>query len=258
MIKEHIEFIKSLDGEQVIKRSINALYSFSYVILLYKIICLYSNCENPVVVVLTESMANGYHRFDILFNTNHQGQVFNVGDIIVFKQKAHIDYMNAKSNKERSFLQNIAFKVISMIITAPLLKNIFEIAGVPVEKYANIQYNVESGIPCVHRLHQLHQCEPSVCKKAQLAEVRAKYGKDYAPTDYFLSKGDNNNHDDRVLYLNQTLWLHNRDVIGKIQGYVPLLGMLTIWVNEYIIIKYAIIIFILVSVFVEKDQDNQY
>ena len=37
----------------------------------------------------------------------------------------------------------------------------------------------------------------------------------------FLTKGDNNNVDDRGLYAPGQLWLTQRDVVGRARGFVP-------------------------------------
>ena len=35
---------------------------------------------------------------------------------------------------------------------------------------------------------------------------------------YILTKGDNNFVDDRALYAEDQIWLHKKDLMGKIQG----------------------------------------
>lgn len=49
----------------------------------------------------------------------------------------------------------------------------------------------------------------------------------------FLTKGDNNNVDDRGLYAPGQLWLTKNDVVGRARGFLPYLGMVTIYMNEY-------------------------
>lgn len=49
----------------------------------------------------------------------------------------------------------------------------------------------------------------------------------------FLTKGDNNNVDDRGLYAQGQLWLHAKDVVGRARGFLPYVGMVTIYMNEY-------------------------
>ncbi|KAF4517241.1 hypothetical protein B566_EDAN011624 [Ephemera danica] len=49
----------------------------------------------------------------------------------------------------------------------------------------------------------------------------------------FLTKGDNNSVDDRGLYAPGQLWLTKRDVVGRARGFLPYVGMVTIYMNEY-------------------------
>lgn len=36
---------------------------------------------------------------------------------------------------------------------------------------------------------------------------------------YVLTKGDNNNVDDRALYVEKQIWLHKSDLMGKVRGF---------------------------------------
>lgn len=49
----------------------------------------------------------------------------------------------------------------------------------------------------------------------------------------FLTKGDNNSVDDRGLYAPGQLWLTKKDVVGRARGFLPYVGMVTIYMNEY-------------------------
>ncbi|KAJ3018545.1 Signal peptidase complex catalytic subunit S11A [Thoreauomyces humboldtii] len=74
-------------------------------------------------------------------------------------------------------------------------------------------------IPIVHRVLELHQ--------------DATDG-----TQYMLTKGDNNPTDDRALYNPGQMWIKQEDVVGKVQGFVPYVGMVTIILNDYPKFKY--------------------
>ncbi|KAJ1644128.1 Signal peptidase complex catalytic subunit [Coemansia erecta] len=69
-------------------------------------------------------------------------------------------------------------------------------------------------IPIVHRVLKVH--------------TEAETGK-----QYLLTKGDNNNADDRGLYNPGQLWISREDIIGRVKGFVPYAGMGTIWMNDY-------------------------
>ena len=58
---------------------------------------------------------------------------------------------------------------------------------------------------------------------------------------YLLTKGDNNDIDDRGLYPSKKLWLHKEDMIGKVRGYAPYIGYVTIALNENPPLKFAVL-----------------
>lgn len=49
----------------------------------------------------------------------------------------------------------------------------------------------------------------------------------------FLTKGDNNQVDDRGLYAPGQFWLARKDVVGRARGFVPYVGIVTILMNDY-------------------------
>lgn len=57
----------------------------------------------------------------------------------------------------------------------------------------------------------------------------------------FLTKGDNNAVDDRNLYAPGQRWLRRSEMIGKAVASVPYMGMVTILLNDYPSLKYALI-----------------
>lgn len=57
----------------------------------------------------------------------------------------------------------------------------------------------------------------------------------------FLTKGDNNSVDDRGLYAPGQLWLTNEDVVGRARGFLPYVGLVTIYMNDYPKIKVSCI-----------------
>uniref|UniRef100_A0A914W201 Signal peptidase complex catalytic subunit SEC11 n=1 Tax=Plectus sambesii TaxID=2011161 RepID=A0A914W201_9BILA len=61
-------------------------------------------------------------------------------------------------------------------------------------------------------------------------------------TSKFLTKGDNNQVDDRGLYPPGQLWLTRKDVVGRAKGYVPYVGMVTILLNDYPKLKYPALV----------------
>ncbi|XP_058798550.1 signal peptidase complex catalytic subunit SEC11C isoform X2 [Phymastichus coffea] len=94
----------------------------------------------------------------------------------------------------------------------------------PIKVGEIVVFKVEGrDIPIVHRVMKLH--------------VKA----DGNNTVKFLTKGDNNSVDDRGLYARGQLWLTQNDVVGRARGFLPYVGMITIYMNEYPKFKYAIL-----------------
>ena len=56
-----------------------------------------------------------------------------------------------------------------------------------------------------------------------------------------LTKGDNNRVDDRGLYSPGQLWLQREDILGRVRGTLRYLGMVTIILNDYPLLKYVLI-----------------
>lgn len=82
-------------------------------------------------------------------------------------------------------------------------------------------------IPIVHRVIEVH--EPTA--KSKDKEVR------------LLTKGDNNRVDDRGLYSHETgqLWLRPSDITGKAKVHIPYLGIFTILMADYPMLKYVVL-----------------
>jgi signal peptidase len=77
-------------------------------------------------------------------------------------------------------------------------------------------------IPIVHRILKVHRHNDS--DKVEL-----------------LTKGDNNRVDDRGLYAPGQLWLDRDDVLGKAVGTLRYVGMVTIALNDYPVLKYVLV-----------------
>ncbi|XP_047324375.1 signal peptidase complex catalytic subunit SEC11C-like [Impatiens glandulifera] len=56
-----------------------------------------------------------------------------------------------------------------------------------------------------------------------------------------LTKGDNNEVDDRSLYAHGQFWLQRHHIMGRAVGYLPYLGWVTIIITENPLIKYLLI-----------------
>eukprot|EP00037_Helgoeca_nana_P000065 m.20003 g.20003 ORF g.20003 m.20003 type:complete len:199 (+) comp10082_c0_seq1:80-676(+) len=77
-------------------------------------------------------------------------------------------------------------------------------------------------IPIVHRVMKLHQERGTAAIK-------------------FLTKGDNNQVDDRGLYAPGQIWLEPSDVVGRARAFVPKVGIVTILMNDYPQFKFLLL-----------------
>lgn len=88
-------------------------------------------------------------------------------------------------------------------------------------------------IPIVHRVLKVHEKKNGSVK--------------------FLTKGDNNSVDDRGLYAPGQLWLQKKDVVGRARGFVPYVGIVTILMNDYPKLKYAILVCLGLFVLIHRE-----
>merc|ERR1711988_381817 len=78
----------------------------------------------------------------------------------------------------------------------------------------------EREIPIVHRVIKRHE-------NTETGEIK------------YLTKGDNNQVDDRGLYAPGQKWIRPHEIIGRARGQCPYIGMVTIVLNDNPKIKYA-------------------
>lgn len=88
-------------------------------------------------------------------------------------------------------------------------------------------------IPIVHRVLKVHEQENGYAK--------------------YLTKGDNNNVDDRGLYAPGQYWLEREDIIGHAKGFIPYIGIVTILMNDYPQLKYVILISLGLFVLIKRE-----
>lgn len=77
-------------------------------------------------------------------------------------------------------------------------------------------------IPIVHRILEIHEREED-------GDIR------------ILTKGDNNPVDDRGLYNPGQIWLAQEDIMGRSICFLPYLGMITIALTDYPLLKFALV-----------------
>ncbi|GLB39901.1 putative catalytic component of the signal peptidase complex (SPC), which catalyzes the cleavage of N-terminal signal sequences of proteins targeted to the endoplasmic reticulum [Lyophyllum shimeji] len=86
-------------------------------------------------------------------------------------------------------------------------------------------------IPIVHRVLETHDVVP----KGKTSSAEA------GPAEQLLlTKGDNNYVDDIELYQGLN-WLERKHIVGKVRGFLPYVGYVTIAMNDFPQLKYALL-----------------
>lgn len=110
-------------------------------------------------------------------------------------------------------------------------------------------FNVPEGkIPIVHRLIENHDEPLSSAPK----DKQPSDGFSGLPTRWMLTKGDNNHENDVALY-NGLKYLQRSNLIGKVNGYVPHVGYVTIVMNDYPKLKYALLGFLGLTILLHRE-----
>ncbi|KAH9903316.1 hypothetical protein C8Q73DRAFT_751154 [Cubamyces lactineus] len=86
-------------------------------------------------------------------------------------------------------------------------------------------------IPIVHRVLETHD---SVSKKGMVS------ASPLVDRQLLLTKGDNNPIDDIDLYQGLE-WLERKHIVGKVRGFLPYVGYVTIAMNDFPQLKYALL-----------------
>ncbi|MEW5307904.1 MAG: hypothetical protein WDW38_007725 [Sanguina aurantia] len=99
-----------------------------------------------------------------------------------------------------------------------------KMGNAPISTGEIVVFNIEGrDIPIVHRVIKVH----------------SRRDKEHIDV---LTKGDNNYGDDRAgIYADGQQWLHQNHILGRTVGYLPQVGMVTIIMNDYPYLKYALI-----------------
>lgn len=70
-----------------------------------------------------------------------------------------------------------------------------------------------------------------------------------------LTKGDNNQVDDRGLYDAGAFFVSTKYILGRVVGYIPHVGMVTILINDYPLLKYGLFGLIAFSTLIGRQDD---
>ncbi|KAI9636440.1 putative signal peptidase [Dioszegia hungarica] len=179
MFQSEIARFRKLGVQGLLFQALNFLSVIASGLMMWKALCLVTNSESPIVVVLSGSMEPAFYRGDILFLWNPANVPYAVGDITVYR-----------------------------------------VPG--------------SEIPIVHRVIESH-----ITNTTQL----------------LLTKGDNNNETDTMLY-NGMEWLERKHIIGKVRGFLPYVGYVTIAMNDFPKLKYALLGAVGFFLLIQKEHEH--
>ena len=99
----------------------------------------------------------------------------------------------------------------------------------PIQAGDVVVFRIEGrDIPIVHRVLRVHAATSNSTT-------------DGGDVLYLLTKGDNNYVDDRGLYAPGQLYLERRNLMGKAVGFLPHLGIVTILMNDFPMLKFVLI-----------------
>lgn len=109
-----------------------------------------------------------------------------------------------------------------------------------------VVYNIKHrDIPIVHRVIKSHITTASVKQRKDSNRgpiVNPLAQPHDGPQQFLLTKGDNNDEDDIALYAPGQSYLERReDVIGIVKGFMPLVGMVTLLMNDYPMFRYLLL-----------------
>ncbi|KAK4684507.1 signal peptidase I, partial [Tremellales sp. Uapishka_1] len=177
MFTSELAHLRKLGVQGLLFQALNFLSVVASGLMMWKGLCLVTNSESPIVVVLSGSMEPAFYRGDILFLTNPASVPYEIGDITV--------------------------------------------------------YRIPGGdIPIVHRVIESHLTNT---------------------TQLLLTKGDNNDGDDIQLY-GGIQWLQREHIIGKVRGFLPYVGYVTIAMNDFPQLKYALLGLTGLYLLIQKEQ----
>lgn len=98
-------------------------------------------------------------------------------------------------------------------------------------------------IPIVHRVLEVHETLLQLIRNGKIK---------------LLTKGDHNPVDDRGLYNRGQLWIEPEDVMGRVYGHIPYLGMITIILNDYPWTQKLFIGVLLLGALLNREEQTQY
>jgi hypothetical protein len=242
-------------------------------LMMWKALMVVTRSESPVVVVLSGSMEPSFQRGDILLLDNTPSHM-DVG-AYCWTHAVVVGSCCRRRRRERggsrggaralacvarhACLRTAATRALSLSLTMETSP-----APVPAPPLPRPPVRLPAGdivvfkiagrdVPIVHRVLRRHAAGGSSLPANDTAAASATgifspsllFGpNEHLPADdgvAYLTKGDNNNIDDRNLYATGQLWLSRREIVGRAVAYCPYVGMVTILLNDYPALKYVLV-----------------
>jgi len=97
----------------------------------------------------------------------------------------------------------------------------------------------QGGVPIVHRVIETRDVSPTSKWVKKFSTPPSSNWNDEVAGQLMLTKGDNNQVDDLELY-NGLEWIERKHVVGKVRGFMPYIGYITIALNDFPQLKYAV------------------
>ena len=164
----------------------------SRVCMLWKLLCVITGSSSPIIVVISESMEPAFQRGDLLFLWNRD-ESFGVGDVVACWF----------SGRDLPMVHRVVQKVSLSIAT---------------------DVNKRCVLACLHVKSAYSMMSPlwfGSLSKCRLTDISV--GSAGASSRY-LTKGDNNEIDDTILYPAGQHYLDRHDIIGSVRAYIPYVG----------------------------------
>ncbi|KAF8621714.1 hypothetical protein AX15_007574 [Amanita polypyramis BW_CC] len=108
----------------------------------------------------------------------------------------------------------------------------YQTGDIPVYKVPGVD------VPIVHRVLEAHDVSSETSKKSRKRTEGTTTTT--GSKQLILTKGDNNQIDDVSLYQGLE-WLERQHIVGKVRGFVPYVGYVTIAMNDFPQLKYALL-----------------
>ncbi|XP_059084791.1 uncharacterized protein LOC131881835 isoform X2 [Tigriopus californicus] len=191
----------------------------------------------PLCIVTSSSMSPVLNKGDIILVSNHSHQQYNIGDIVVFKLESQshpiVHRITSIVRPQRPHGIKLESRLFEQGLNAKTGgKTIWKKDQLRVNKYGSLPWsNNMKRVPEVNNIpshrwdasHSLHKSRRRQAISHRGFHLRTTEGH----SSNFVTRGDQNRLDDRLLYAKDGITYLTRDrILGKVLWSVPYLGHL--------------------------------